>query len=134
MYRLALRPKVLSDMISCLFGVKQGWIISPILFNRFLNDLQEYISIGSHGIDLDLVLFAETVVELQCMINRLAEYCDLWHIKMHVLKTKANVFRNGGPLCKCEHWKFKVSNLEVVSYYIILFITKNLLPSSKASA
>ena len=90
----------LSDMICCPVCVKQGCIICPILFSLFLNDLQESISIGSHGIDLDtmkifvllfaddLVLFAETVIELQRMINRLAEYCDLWHIKVHVLKTK----------------------------------------------
>ena len=94
-----------------------------------MNDLQESISIGSHGIDLDtmkifvllfaddLVLFAETVIELQRMINRLAEYCDLWHIKVHVLKTKVIVFRNGGPLREYERWKFKDSKLEVVTYY-----------------
>lgn len=119
----------LSDMISCPLGVKQGCILSPILFSLFLNDLQEYISIGSHGIDLDtmklfvllfaddLVLFAETVIELQRLINRLAEYCDLWQIKVHVLKTKVIVFRNGGPLRDYERWKFKDSNLEVVAYY-----------------
>ena len=64
-------------------------IISPILhvFTLFLNDLQESISIGSHGIDLettklfvllfddDLVIFSETVIELQRLINKLAEYC-----------------------------------------------------------
>ena len=119
----------LSDMITCPIGVKQGCIISPILFNLFLNDLQESISLGSHGIDLDtiklfvllfaddLVLFAETVIELQRMINRLAVYCDTWHIKVHVLKTKVIVFRNGGPLRNYERWKFKDSNLEVVTYY-----------------
>ena len=88
----------LSDMITCPIGVKQGCIISPILFNLFLNDLQESISLGSHGINLDtiklfvllfaddLVLFAETVIELQRMINMLAVYCDTWHIKVHVLR------------------------------------------------
>ena len=97
-------------MITCPIGVKQGCIISSILFNLFLNDLQESIALGSHGIDLDtiklfvllfaddLVLFAETVIELQRMINRLAVYCDMWHIKVHVLKTKVIVFRNRGPL------------------------------------
>ena len=79
----------LSDMITCPIGVKQVCIISPILFNLFLNDLQESISLGSHGIDLDTiklfvllfadVLFAETVIELQRMINRLAVYCDIWN-------------------------------------------------------
>ena len=122
----------LSDMISCPVGVKQGCIISPILFSLFLNDLQESISIGNHGIDLDtmkifvllfaddLVLFAETVIELQRMINRLAGYCDLCHLKVHVLKTKVIVFRNGGLLREYERWKFKDSKLEVVTYYKFL--------------
>ena len=59
----------------------------------------------------DLVLFAETVIELQRMINRLAEYCDLWHIKVHVLKTKVIIFR---------HWDRYVStsigNLKIQSW------------------
>ena len=84
-----VKSEGLSDMITCPIGVKQGCIISPILFNLFLNDLQESISLGSQGIDLDtiklfvllfaddLVLFAESVIELQRMINRLAVYCDV---------------------------------------------------------
>ena len=86
-------------MISCPDGVKLGCIISPIFLNLILNDLHESISIGSHGINLDtmkiflllfaddLVLFAEAVIALQRMINRLAEYCHLLHIKVQVLKT-----------------------------------------------
>ena len=65
-------------MMSYLLGVKQGYIISPILFTLFLNDL---ITEGSHGINIeiiklfvllfavDLVIFAETVIELQRLIN-----------------------------------------------------------------
>ena len=65
----------------------------------------------------DLVPFAKTVIESLRMINRLAGYCDLWHIKVHVLKTKAIVYRNGGLLREYERWKFKESKLEIVTYY-----------------
>ena len=50
----------------------------------------------------DLVIFAETVVELQRMINRLLEYCDIWHLTINLVKTKVIVFRNGGPLRQYE--------------------------------
>ena len=43
----------LSDMVSCPIDVKQGCIISSILFTLLLNDLQECMSVGSNGIDLD---------------------------------------------------------------------------------
>ena len=62
-------------------------------------------------------VFSETVIELQCLINKLAEYCDWWHLTINLLKTKIIVFRNVGPLREYERWKFKDSNLEVVTYY-----------------
>ena len=115
-------------MTSFPIGVRQGCIISPILFTLFFNDLEESISVGSHWIDLDtiklfvmrfaddVVTFAETVVELQRMINRLIEYCDRWHVRVNIIKTKVIVFRNGGPLREYDRWKFNNSNLEVVTY------------------
>ena len=45
----------LSEMISCPVGVKQGCIISPILFTLFLNDLRDEIAEGSHGIDIETI-------------------------------------------------------------------------------
>ena len=45
------------------------------------------------------------------MINKLAEYSDLWHIKVHVLKTKAIVFRNGGCYASTS-----VGNLKIQSW------------------
>lgn len=116
-------------MMSCPLGVRQGCIISRIMFTLFLNDLQEYISVGSHGIDIeviksfvllfadDLVIFADTVIELHRLMNRLSPYCDAWRLKVNLLKTKVIVFRNGGPLRHYEKWKFKDIQLEVVTCY-----------------
>ena len=121
--------KGLTNTVPCPVGVRQGCIISLIIFTLFLNDLQEYISVGSHGIDIetiklfvllfadDLVIFAETVIELQRLINRLVGYCDRWRMKVNLLKTKVVVFRNGGPLRRYEKWKFDDFKLEVVTYY-----------------
>ena len=57
----------LSSMMPCPVGVKQGCIISPILFTLFLNDLKDEIAVGSHGIDIETVklfvlLFADELV------------------------------------------------------------------------
>ena len=124
----------LSDYLPCPLGVRQGCIISPIMFTLFLNDMQNFISLGSHGIDIetiklfvllfadDLVIFTETV------INRLKEYCNLWRLTVNILKTKVIVFRNGGPLRNYERWKYGEHVLETVSYYKylrILFSSRN---------
>ena len=118
----------LSDYLPCPLGVRQGCIISPIMFTLFLNDMQNFISLGSHVIDIatiklfvllfadDLVIFAETV------INRLKEYCNLWRLTVNILKTKVIVFRNGGPLRNYERWKYGEHVLETVSYYKYLGI------------
>ena len=63
------------------------------------------------------MIFSETVTELQRLINKLAEYCDRWRLTINLLKTKIIVFRNGGPVREYERWKFKDSNLEVVTCY-----------------
>ena len=63
------------------------------MFTVFLNGMQKFISLDSHGIDIetiklfvllfadDLVIFVETVIELQRMINRLKEYCNSYYTK-----------------------------------------------------
>ena len=119
----------LTGYFNCPAGVKQGCILSPLLFCLFLNDLQNFLSIGSHGIDLDmctiymllfaddLVLFAESKVELQRLINRLKLYCDTFKLKINLNKTNVMVFRNGGYLRHYEKWFYDNIPLRVVTYY-----------------
>ena len=67
--------------------------------------LRDEIAEGSRGIDIetiklfvllfadDLVIFAETVIELQRLIKRLADYCTRWHININISNTMVIVFR-----------------------------------------
>ena len=70
----------------------------------------------------DLVIFAETVIELQRLINILIEYCAIWHINVNISITVVIVFRNGGPLRSYERWKFNDTYLHVAPYYKYLGI------------
>ncbi|MEW8546516.1 MAG: reverse transcriptase family protein, partial [Candidatus Thiodiazotropha sp.] len=119
----------LTGYFNCPVGVKQGCILSPLLFCLFINDLQSFVSVNSHGIDLDLctiylllfaddlVMFADSKVELQRLINKLKEYCDTFQLKINIAKTGIIVFRNGGYLREYEKWFYGTIPLRVVSYY-----------------
>ena len=82
----------------------------PNLIYPIHNDLSDAIAEESHGINIetiklfvllfadDLVSFAETVIDLQHLINKLIKYCAGWHINVNLSNTMVTVFRNGGPL------------------------------------
>ena len=113
----------------CPKGVRQGCCISAILFSFFLNDLKEFVSADSYGIDLDLckifillfvddlVMFRESKIELQRLLNKLYAYCTKWNLKVNIDKTKVIVFRNGGYLRKYEKWFYGNTQLHVTTYY-----------------
>ena len=96
-----------------------------MLFSLFLNDIQNFVSVDSHGIGLDictiyLLLFADdldTKVELQRLINRLKLYRHRFKLKININKINVMVFRNGGYLRQYEKWFYDNIPLRVGSYY-----------------
>ena len=85
--------------IDSLFGVLQGGILSPKLFNEFLYDLQHDLQIengilieGTHFTHLlyadDIVLLADSATGLQNSINCLKNFCSKWHLIVNTSKTK----------------------------------------------
>ena len=72
-----------------LYHVKQGCLLSPTLFNLFINGLIEEIKKLSLGVKCgelflallmfadDIALVAETEEDLQCMLNALHSWCGL---------------------------------------------------------
>ena len=119
----------LTNYFNCMNGVRQGCAISPILFCFFLNDLKDFVTVDSHCIDLNmcrlflllfadvLVMFADSKVELQRLINNLAKYCKTFKLKINMSKTNIIVFRNGGYLRSYEKWYFEGIPIKVVTYY-----------------
>ena len=94
----------LSDIFENLHGVLQRRVISPTLFNFFLDDLSEYLD-KSKGIKVgtitvchmlfadDLILASETPSGLQKLINGLEEFCKQWHLEVNLSKTSISIFR-----------------------------------------
>ena len=93
---LSLRlPNGITQSFSSNIGLKQGCNLSPILFNIFINDLNEIfdktfcqpakiknLTLNNLLYADDLVLVSETSSGLQNCLDRLQEYCDKWRLRM----------------------------------------------------
>ena len=130
----------LSDIFENLHGVLQGGVISPTLFNFFLDDLSEYLD-KSKGIKVgtitvchmlfadDLILASETPSGLQKLINGLEEFCKQWHMEVNLSKTSISIFNKKFQIYK-QNYEFKffeniISETNEYNYLGITFSTEN---------
>ena len=90
---------ILSHEFNLHCGVRQGGVLSPILFNLYMNDLIDQLDKGKFGCCLndvyvgctmyadDILLLSASVVCLQSMLDRCCEYGKLHDIVFNCKKT-----------------------------------------------
>ena len=124
----------LSEKFPVNQGVKQGCLLSPLLFTLYLNDLNDHlpggIAIGETTIKVlkyadDIVLLADSPSILQNMINSLFSYCSIWALKINLQKSKVLVFRKSGRLSANLEWRYGDNPIEIVNEYKYLGINLN---------
>jgi hypothetical protein len=112
-------------------GTRQGSVLSPQLFNIFIDDLlyeiyamSDKVSIGSCSINVfayadDITVMCTTVPGLQRLIDRCAEYALKWRFKFGVKKTKCMVI-SGKSLSGEPVWYLDGKRIENVKSLEIL--------------
>ena len=114
-------------------GVRQGCILSPLLFNLYLNDLafsfNKIVSdpfVLPNGMKLNSLLYADGLiilsrskVRLQNCLNTLSSYCNSWMLKINPKKTKIIIFQ------KCKRnatlvFTFAMKKIDIVQNYTYL--------------
>ena len=99
----------MSDMISLGCGVRQGGVLSPILFSVYVNDIIEKLSRSNHGCRIgelflgcimyadDLILMSASLCDLQAMVAICVEEMESIDMKLNV--NKSQVMRVGPSYC-----------------------------------
>ena len=118
----------LSDYFDIAVGLKQGEIMSPILFALFVDDLELFLEDNpSCGLSFDditfiLMLFADDMVifgksedDLQNSLDLLHVYYVKWGLEVNIVKTKIMVFRKRGCLRSQEKWLYNNEVLDIVN-------------------
>ena len=117
----------LSDIIYPNQGVKQGCILSPLLFNIFLSDLpktlntmENYAPIIGNTTKLNCIIWADDVIilsesekGLNNMLERLATYTEENSMEINIEKTKGMIFNKTGKFLR-RNFKYKNGNIETV--------------------
>ena len=110
-------------------GLKQGCILSPVLFNAFMEDLVQLIRDEQKGVtcgdlNVPILLYANDIVllsgceeNLQSMLHILGEWCCKWGLTINSNKSKVMHFRSQSVDKTGFQFICADETLEIISQY-----------------
>ena len=130
----------ITDWFNVSVGLKQGCILSPVLFNAFMDDLVQMIREQKKGVtygdvNVSILLYADDIVllsnceeGLQSMLVMLGEWCSKWGLTINGNKSKVMHFRSQSVDKTVFPFTCRDETLEIVSQYkyLGLILTEHL--------
>lgn len=126
-----------TDWFEVRSGLKQGCILSTLMFNLYINDLSDILSKLNKGILIqnsyinhlfyadDLVLMAENENDLQCLLDILSNWGKRNCMRVNLSKTKIIHFRNQSVANSSFQFKCGESDIEYTDKYKYLGLVLN---------
>ena len=120
----------LSEIHTTQRGLPQGSVLSPTLFNIYINDITQVVQKSS------MALFADDIAiwnrnknidmlghDIQSDLNKIESWSNLWKLKLSVPKTKAMVFTKKTEVKEIylELYKQKLENVKTFKFLGITF-------------
>ena len=116
-------------------GVRQGCVLSPLLFNIFMAGLAKELSNKDSGLKLDskkinsifwaddIVLLTENRDELEALLKIVSDYCCKNKLTINCKKTKCLIFNKNGRLSKEQIYMngVKLDNVREYKYLGFIF-------------
>ena len=119
---------VASDWFKLRIGLRQGCVLSPLLFDIFINGVANDLNVKGLGVPVDaslrlsillfaddLVLIASTPGDLQRMLDEVSQYCSKWRSDVNLKKTEVVIF--GDPRKPVPQFFLHGVALKVVKSY-----------------
>ena len=122
-------PYGLTDPITSNAGLKQVCVLSPLLFNLYINDLpnmfnesHDPVLVGKYLTNIimyadDLVLLSNSKEGLQKCLEVLNVFCKKWKLNVNTEKTKVMIFNKSGRLLKSNKFTFNKIHLEAIQEF-----------------
>jgi len=120
-------------------GTRQGSLISPQLFNIFIDDLLQELGDSSHKVCIgpcsvnsfayadDITVMSTTAPGLQSLVDKCSVYARRWRFKFGIKKTKCMII-SGDSLMKEPMWYLnseRIENVESLEILGVQFDRKN---------
>ena len=135
MYKSPKVSLIHQDKISQTFlktiSLKQGDVLSTILFNIFINDLPWRLLENSRSSDTinDIPYLDDTKINNLLFVNE--QYSNEWGLELNLSKTKIMIFNKQGATLRKFKFYFQGQEIEIAKQYTYLGF--KFIPSGKNS-